>query len=440
MSKRIQYVILLILAALLLTGCSLKTVEQMYALPKRSESYNNLQSAIDGAMNGLEYSAPLSGENQQTVQPADLDGDGVEEFLLFAKGGQERPMKILIFRSQDDTYVHVDTVSCNGSAFDLVEYVEMDGTPGVEIVVGRQLNDQVIRSASVYSFIDGEVEQLLSVNYTKFLTADMDSDGLTELLVLRSGQTETDNGIVTLYGMENGTMERANEVNMSQPADKLKRIILGQLQDGVPAVYVASTVGDTAIVTDVYAVVNGLFTNISYSNESGTSVQTLRNFYVYADDIDNDSVVELPYLITMKPVGENRASDRHHLIRWFSMATDGTEVNKVHTYHNFVGGWYVQLGDVWASRVSVTSSGNQYEFYLWDEEYGDASKIMTIYALTGQNREEQGSAEERFILYRTDSTVFAATLHEAAQQLELSRDSVIYSFRMIQQDWKTGET
>ena len=440
MLRRIQYLFLLIPAVLTLAGCSLKTVEQMYALPKRSESYNNLQSAIDGAMTDLDYSAPLTGENQQTVQLADLDGDGTEEVLLFAKGGQERPMKILIFRALEDAYVHVDTVSCNGSTFDLVEYVEIDGAPGLEVVVGRQLSDQVIRSASVYSFTDGEMEQLLSVNYTRFLTADMDSDGLSELLVLRPGQTETDNGVVTLYGMEAGTMERANEVNMSQPADKLKRIILGQLQDGVPAVYVASAVGDTAIITDVYAVVNGLFTNVSYSNESGTSVQTLRNFYVYADDIDNDGVVELPYLITMKPVGEARATDRHHLIRWFSMATDGKEVDKLYTYHNFVGGWYVQLGGLWASRVSVVSAGNQYEFYLWDEEYAAAHKIMTIYALTGQNREEQGNAEDRFVLYRTDSTVFAATLHEAAQRVELSRDSVIYSFRMIQQDWKTGET
>ena len=440
MLKRIQYAVLLALAVLLLTGCSLKTVEQMYALPKRSESYNNLQAAIDGAMVDLEYSAPLAGENQQTVQMADLDGDGMEEFLLFAKGGQERPMKILIFRAQEDTYVHADTVSCNGSTFDLVEYVEMDGAPGVEIVVGRQLSDQVIRSASVYSFATGEAEQLLAVNYTKFLSADMDSDGLTELLVLRPGQTETDNGIATLYGMEDGTMERANEVNMSQPADKLKRIILGQLQDGVPAVYVASAVGDTAIVTDIYAVVDGLFANVSYSNESGTSVQTLRNYYVYADDIDNDAVVELPYLITMKPVGEARTTDRHHLIRWFSMATDGTEVDKLYTYHNFVGGWYVQLGGRWASRVSVISAGNQYEFYVWDAEYAAAEKIMTIYALTGQNREEQAVVDEKFVLYRTDSTVYAATLCEAAQSLELSRDSVVYSFRMIQQDWKTGET
>ena len=79
MKKRIWLFPLLILASLLLTGCALQTVDEMYALPKRSKEYDSLQSAIDSAMYGLSYSAPVSGENQQTVQMADLDGDGVEE-------------------------------------------------------------------------------------------------------------------------------------------------------------------------------------------------------------------------------------------------------------------------------------------------------------------------------------------------------------------------
>ena len=75
------------LAAMLLTGCALRTVEEMYALPKRSEEFRELQAAIDTAMYGMTYSSPQSGENQQTVQTADLNGDGevnlVDAALLF---------------------------------------------------------------------------------------------------------------------------------------------------------------------------------------------------------------------------------------------------------------------------------------------------------------------------------------------------------------------
>ena len=440
MGIRRKLIFALLAAALILTGCSMRTVDEMYRLPKRSENYNNLQSAIERAMQELEYSAPLTGENQQTVQLADLDGDGENEYLLFAKGSMEKPLRILVFRNVDGTFLNTDTVECNGSAFDQVEYVDMDGDGGVEIVVGRQLNDQVIRSASVYTLANEELVQLASVNYTKFLTTDLDGDSLTELFLLRPSETDTDRGVAELYSMKNGAIQRYNEVNMSQPADKLKRMITGKLVGGKSAVYVASAVGDTALITDVYAVIDGKLSNVTLTSESDTNVRTMRNFYVYADDIDNDGVVELPYLINMQPMERMSQTEMNHLIRWYAMRPDGSEEDKMHTYHDFVGGWYLQIDSRWAPRLVTLTQGNQTEFYVWDAEYKTTQKLMTLYTFTGQNREEQGLTEGRFILHKTESVVYAALLEDCAESYSISQEGVVYSFRMIQKDWKTGET
>lgn len=438
---RMKIVLCMLFAVvLLLCGCSVTTVDQLYQLPKRSQEYNDLQSAIDNAMNNLSYSAPLAGENQQNVQMADLDGDGDQEYLLFAKSTQEKPMRVLVFKEIDGTFVNVDTVECNGTAFDQVEYVNMDSRDGVEVIVGRQLSDQVIRSASVYTFTEEGLVQLVSVNYSKFLTTDLNSDDRAELFLLRPGPTDVDNGVAELYAMHNGTVERYNEVAMSQPADKLKRIIVGKLDGGKTAVFAASTVGDTALITDVYTVRDQKLVNVTLSNESGTSVQTMRSFYVYADDIDNDGVVELPSLMTMHPLSGMMSSDMHHLIRWYAMSPDGDEVYKMSTYHNFVGGWYLQVSGRWANRLVVLHQGYQTEFYIWDEGYNSTEKLMTIYAFTGQNREEQGLSDGRFILQKTESVVYAASLEEVAQEYDLTQENSVYCFRLIQQDWKTGET
>lgn len=440
MKKRIVYAAALVLTALLFAGCSMTTVDQMYRLPKRSESYNNLQSAIDSAMQGLSYSAPLTGENQQNVQLADLDGDGEEEYILFAKSSEEKPLRILVFRITDGECRLVTTVACNGSAFDVVEYANMDGRPGLEMVVGRRLSDQLVRSVSVYTMQENDIVQMVSVNYAKLLTVDLDGNHQSELMVIRPGTEEGGLGVVELYAVRNNAMERYNEVAMSQPADKLKRVILGGLDGGVPAVFTASAVGDTAIVTDIYTLVDNMLTNVAVSNESGTSIQTMRNFYVYADDLDNDGVVELPSLINMKPLEGKLSEDRHHLIRWYAMTPEGDEVNKLHTFHNFVGGWYVQLNSRWAQRITVETYGNQYTFHLWNESYKRTQKLFTITALTGQNREEQALADGSFVLHRTESILYAAAMEPAAEDLGLTQDSLIFSFRLIRQDWKTGET
>ena len=436
-----KFIILgLLLAALtLLSGC-MSTLDQMYCLPKRSEDAQNLQSSIDDAMLSLDYCAPVSGENRQTVQTADLDGDGDMEYLVFAKGSSEKPLKILIFALEGERYVHRATLDSNGTAFHQVEYVQMDGHAGMELVVGRQVSDQVLGSVSVYSFDGTQMQRLMSTNYTKFLTCDMDSDGKKELMILRSGHTGTDNGVAELYRVVDGAMERSNEASMSEPTDHLKRIIVGKLQDGEPAVYVASTVGEKAIITDVFALVDGVFRNVSFSNESGTSVQTLRNYYVYAVDIDGDGVVELPNLINMKSMDSARATERQYLIRWYAMRLDGTEVDKQFTFHNYVGGWYFHLEQELVSRVTVVQTGQAHEFYIWDAGFTNAEKILTIYALTGPDREAQAVENGGFLLQRTESVVYSGVLENRAYDFEITRDVVVDGFHLIQQEWKTGET
>ncbi len=437
--KRIMKGILsVVLIAVMLCGCSVYTISDLYCLPMRSEEYTGLQSAIDQIMSGRDYCAPVSGENRQTVQSADLDGDGKAEYILYTKSQDEKPLQIFIFSLVNEEYALLDTIACNGSSFEQVEYVQMNDRPGLEIVVGSQVSDQVLRTVSVYTLANNQIEQAMSSGYTKFLCADLDKDALSELLILRPSTADPNNGVAEMFGFDGSVISRSQEINMSGSAESIKRIMLGKLNDGVRAMYVASSIDNNTLITDVYAVVNGNFTNVSLSNESGTSVQTLRNYYVYADDIDNDGVLELPSLITMKMKEENKA-ERQYLIRWFAMTSKGREVDKQYTYHNFVGGWYIQLTETLAPMITVSQKGNSYEFSLWNPSFTETELLFTIYVLTGQKREEQAVTDNRFAIYKTDTTIYAGNLEVASAAYDISKESLIQSFQLILQDWKTGE-
>lgn len=437
----IKKFIALMLACVALTtlaGCHIKAAEELYSPPKRSEAYRGLQLKIDEVMDGLDYSAPIAGENQQTVQLADLDGDGANEYILFARGATEQPMQIFIFDQINGEYRLLDSVCASGAAFEQVEYVQMDDNPGLEMVVGYQLSGEVLRVVSVYSLQGSQMEQLVRTSYAKFVCCDLDVDKKSELLVLRPDEDNTVNGIAELFSIESGSAERSAEVGLSEPAEHIKRIMVSRLDGGLPAVYVASEVDSGAIITDVFSVVDGQFTNVSFSHEAGTSVQTFRNYYVYADDIDDDGVLELPNLI----VSQNSDTHPHdqYVIRWYSMTPDGAEVDKLYTYHNYVGGWYISLAADIAPKLSVTQMGNSFDFYIHDEGAEEPERLMSIYALTGQKREEQALVNNRFVLFRTESTVYAAHLDVASGAYGMSKDGLIDSFHLIVQDWKTGET
>jgi len=430
---------LALVLACLLTGCRMGNVEELYCLPKRSAAYQDLQQVIDKNMVGLEYCAPLSGVNRQTIQLADLDGDGSDECLLFAKGTGDLPLKTLVFGLEHGKYSLLHSIEGNGTAFDMVQYVQMDDRPGLELVIGRQLNDQVLRSASVYSFADGQLQQRVMTSYTKCLTSDLDTNGQWELMVLRPGEAQTDNGVAELFVLQDGSAEKSQEVPLSAPVENLKRIITGKLHGGQSAVFVGSSVEENAIITDIYTLVNGSFRNISLSAEAGTSVQTLRNYYVYAEDINNDGEVELPDLITMLPLNALQDASQQHLIRWYTLGADGKEYDKRYTFHHYIDGWYLELDAQWASRITVVQEGNGYSFYLWNMEHTAAEKIFTVYVLSGQDREEQAIANNRFLLHKGDTVVYAARMEVASGALEITQADLINSFHLIRQAWNTGE-
>ncbi len=433
--KRIM-IALLFVVTILLGGCSMRTIDEMYCLPKRSEGYLNLQSAMDSAMSGLEYHAPISGDRQEPVQLADLDGDGKAECLVFAKGSGEKPLKILIFKQIEDQYVLVSTLENNGTAFDQVQYVRFSGRQGYDIVIGRQVSEQVVRAVSVYSMVGGKMVQMLTTQYSQFLCTDLNIDGKTELMILRPGEDVSQSGVAELYTIEDSVVERSQEVPMSEPVDKIKKIMVSKLNDGPSAVYVASDVDGSSIITDVFAILDDAFTNVSLSSESGTSVQTLRNYYVYGDDLDKDGVLELPDLIPLS--NPDDTGNNQYLIRWYSMNSDGSVVDKLHTYHSFTGGWYLELPSKIADAVSVTQFGNSYEFSVTDAD-GVVSKLMTIYVFTGQEREEQAVTDNRFVLYRTESTVFAAHLDVTSAAYNMTHETLIKAFHLIAQNVGNGE-
>ncbi len=440
MKKRISALLAALFAALILGGCTFRTVDEMYRLPRRSESDSQLQQVIDAAMKDLDYSAPIAGENQQTVQTADLTGDGKVEYIVFARDSVNKAMEILIFSPDGEKVSLLSVIESFGSEFEQVEYADMNDQPGLEMIVGRRVSDQVLRSVSVYSFVSGTPEQLLTTSYRKFLTCDLDQNGKTELMLLQPGETDADQGVAVLYSCAAGTMERTREAELSASADSVKRIMTSRLESGEPAVYVASALDENAIITDVFAIRNGKFSNISFSNDSGTSVQTLRNYYVYADDIDQDGILELPDLITMQPIKNSTSVEQQYLIRWYSMDLNGRETTKRYTFHNYVGGWYLELGESWAQRISVIQTETTYWFYIWDPEFEKADLAFSVHVLTGSDREESCTIDNRFVLLRAEGVIYSARLENGAADYKITQEDLAPCFHLIYQAWKTGET
>ena len=403
---------------LLLSGCFSMDKDYFYALPKRTEKYRDLQAAAEQAMGSGEYSAPVAGSNRQAVQQADLDGDGTDEALIFCKIGAERPLKVLILKQTEEDYRVLCTLEGDGTAFDSVEYAQVDNEPGMEILLSRRIGEQVQQYLTVYSLRGGTAKELMSSPYTASATLDMDGDLRTDLFLVRAN-ADGPNGFADLYRYRDGAMQKDNEASLSTSVESVKRVITGKIAENVPAVFVGSALDESHLITDVFALRDNVFTNISQNAESGQSSQTVRNYYVYSTDIDGDGVIEMPNTLPLTPLPNDESSEGQYRIAWYSLGVNGERTEKVSTYHNYAEGWFFFLPDAWCENLAVdkvllseTQSGTR--FCVAPPEGGAAVPLLTIAVFSGENADARLQEAGCLLLGHRGELSYGAQLGEGA--------------------------
>ena len=410
--RRGSLVVCALLFALLLTGCYALNTEDFYALPKRSEEYYELQRAVETAMGSASYSAPVSGSNRQPIEQIDLDGDDEPETVVFCKAEGEKPLRVIVLQKRSDGYEVVFTLESEGTVFDSVQYAQIDGQPGMELLVSRRLSEQVQPYLTVYALQNGAAVELLSSGYTACTLTDLDGDERSDLLLLRSN-SEGPTASAALYRWEHDALTLTGESSLSAGAESIKRIITGFAAEGVPAVFVASAYGEDLLITDVFTLDGGVFRNISLNDESGQSTQTVRNYYVYSTDIDGDGLTEMPNTVALDEIEGDPLSQGQYRILWYNLNADGSRCDKMSTYHNYADGWYLYLPEAWCEGLVATrelSSGAAVTALYRKDEGGSLIRLVTVYA-----GPESAAGSGRIVLGQKGDTAFTAKLAAGAE-------------------------
>jgi hypothetical protein len=401
---------------MLFSGCVLRTVDELYCLPKRSQADVDMQAVIDQAMVGMSYCAPIDGANRQMVQTADLDGDGIDEYVVLARDSAQQKLKILIFGQYALGYALTDTIEGFGFAFDFIEYANVDDHPGAEIIVGRQAGDGGVRSAAAYRYVEGKTQQLLEASYSKFLTCDIDTDGRSEMIAIHPSETGHVISTTVLYRYEGGRIHECSKLAISVSADNITKMEPIILQDKNLAIMVISEENNSQIM-EIFAI-QGEEMNHVYGP---TSVARLRNHFVYPMDVDQDGDTEFPELLPMRG-----GDDGDSWILWFGVNAQGQRIDGMFTYYSYADKWYMHMDRSWVKELTVTRSEGICTFSNQKKEV-----VMTIYALTGVNRKEQAQQLGGVILGSSESITFAATVGPGAKSLGITENRVKQLFYAI---------
>ena len=117
------------------------------------------------------------------------------------------------------------------------------------------------------------------------------------------------------------------------------------------------------------------------------------------------------------------------LLRWYSLRLDAQEITAGFTFHNYADNWYLELSEDWASFLTVVNQENALAFYLWDETYENAQKVMTV--TKGKSAESESDPAKHFQLTMEHGVVFSVVLEDTAADFNITEEFVKDSFHLI---------
>lgn len=449
--KRWRLFACLIVAMLGLTGCFSQSAEDLYTQPKPPTEFENLDREIRRVLaSGSEYAAPIQGSYTQQVQLMDLNGDGTQEAIAFFRvtspEPDESPLKICIYEQDEEGgYSLASTIYGEGAAINSVSFVDVNGDKKLELVVSWQISGKVYQ-LMVYDINRGNTTELMRAGYTDFMIMDLDMDNSQEIVVLNVspmvGKYQAD---FYDYDAESQAMVLLSSAPLSDEIISLgtgaNAPKSGHLRGGVPALYVTSHLS-VGVVTDVLACRDGELTNITLMPESGQSDVTFRmTSTIPTSDINGDNILEIPQSVALPEPNMITGGNTFWSVKWIQFDINGNAWSTYTTYYNHEDGWNLILPDWWEgsialSRSDSTGSGEQaIIFSHWPDNPSEAAKpFLTIYKLTGSNRETRAQLADRFILRTSGDVIYAAAFTESDWDCGLDTDGVMSRFQLIKPD------
>ena len=419
-------------------GCGSKyTMTELLSLPKLSEEYIELQNALDKLLSeGAGFCAPLSGSHRQSVQFYDVNGDGTDEALAFLRSAGERPLSIHILIQEDGKFISAAVIDGAGTGIDSVTYLDMDGDGWAEIIVGWSMGSD-IKMLSVYSLKSFQVSPVINCDYTQYAVADLTADGRQELITLRTAGADK-GGTAELYEIALDGEPVSATARLSLGLEGISHISTGSLTDGVNALFVEGSIQNN-LITDILVYSDGILKNISISAESGISDSTLRSSVVSCRDMTYDGIMEVPRPRALHSQGETV----YRVLDWYSYSSRGEASLQLTTYHNFSDSWFLVLMPEWMESITIRrEDGMNGEravvFSRWLNDESSVEDFLTVYTISGENRDELSRRNGLFILYRGVDLIVAAELKQSSWEYSPDIPYILNHFSLIYSDWVSG--
>ncbi|MBR3970245.1 MAG: hypothetical protein IKJ87_04115 [Ruminococcus sp.] len=408
-----------------LTGCTFGTsIDNLLAPPKLSVEQEQIYKALtDAAGESISLKYPKAGKYLSAFIVEDIDGDGGNEAVVFYEktglAAPENTLRINILDSgENGKWRSVCDAPAKGSEIERVMISQLGENDRINLIIGSSLINRSEKTAAIYSYSDGILEETFADSYSFIDVTDLDDDGEKEFLLLRGSAGDSAASAEAFKLDKEGLYHRYRE-ELSGGFTEFDAVSYGTLSGGEMALYIDAVSGNGYIQTDiVYMDKNGLQKAFS---AAGQSYATLRPSGCRSVDIDGDNSLEVP-VQTVAPAYENVSEgELMWLTRWNNVDKNGHSRLKYLSYYSIGDGYIFVFPAKWHDKVTLKRDSINDEIVICAYENGEIGRELLRICCAEDAASREDRTASGYVMLRTKGeTAYLAAVPEFDENDELA--------------------
>jgi hypothetical protein len=423
------------LITLALTACTFSaSVESLLSPPTLSEEQRQIYQALTdkvGTKVSLKY--PKSGSYLSAFVIADIDDEPTDEAIVFYERNgitaDEISLRINILDKRDDKWSSVYDSPANGTEVEKVIISKLGSSELTNIIVGYNMS-QGEKNLSVYNYSDGILNQSYSDIYSVTDVCDIDSDGLSELIVI-TGNSVSETAEAKLLKLDENGQYLKYRTPMNESSIDYSQYLYSGNSDGTRTIMVDSVIGTNTIQTEILSPSEN--DALIYSLNSESLLETVRPSSYISCDIDNDGIVEIPSANVFPGYGELSETEQITMTDWLAYE-EGVLYRKYSGYYNINDGYAFMMPERWYGNVTVKidSFSNEVVFYRYSSSIDEStSELMRISVIN--SADDSGKIRDGYKLIHSkgDMEYFVIVPEDSSDELIPSVSEILCGFKFI---------
>ena len=420
-----------------MSGCSSVglSVDTLMHPPKAVGDKADIQALIDKtAGEGYTLKYPQSGNFRSAITMHDIDSDGVDEAVAFyLPQGDIATVNMMVMDDIDNSWQVVGNFKSQSSAVDSLNFCDIDGDGFSEVIPTYKTYSPTINQLALFIY-DGKAVREIPSEYTctNLITGDFYEGGKDELMLLSLFSTEKEASalLLTLNDDKSGI-----SVLGTSPLDpdvaSFAQLLTGEVFEAQQGLVIdgCTTQGEYNTQIIYY---NKYFKSLERINftENVSYNQARRTYAVMSEDINGDSVIEIPSVFKLKIEDDRTDVAPCAQIYWCQQTEDGTVHLIAHEAVSFSYKFSFDIPQSWDGKFTAHTNHNENEvtFYSWDKDKtGD--ELLKI-KITDKNSQE--IPEGYTPLSENESRVYSYRIPENSNKMKLGADEIVGAFELMQ--------